>query len=87
MDKYVRVVHPRSPPVKEVVPFSYACFEAAAQCLRASTRDVRVPVQTVLSQFASFQEVDELGNERLLPNSWGFKVLLGYMSHWQANEI
>ena len=87
MDKYVRVIHPRSPPAKEVVPFSCACFEAAAQCLWASTRDVRVLVQTVLSQFASFQEVDELGNERLLPSSWGFKVLLSYVSHWQANEI
>ena len=53
----------------------------------ASTRDVRVPVQMVLSQFATFQEVDDLGNETFLPNRWGFKVLLGHFPHWQANEI
>ena len=85
IDKYVRVVHPRTPPTKDVVPFSYTCFEAAAQCLRASTKDVRVPVQTVLSQFATFQELDELGYERFFPYCWGFKVLLGYMSHWQQS--
>ena len=87
MDKYVRVVHPRPPSPKDEVPFSYTCFKAAAHCLRASTKDARVPGQTVLSQFATFQEVDELFKERFLPNSWGFKVLLGYMYHWQAKEI
>ena len=40
MYKYVRVVHPCAPPTKDVIHFSYACFEAAVQCLGASTRDV-----------------------------------------------
>ena len=87
LDNYLRVVYPRAPPAKGEAPFSNVCFEAAAQCLGASTKDVHVPVQTALSQYATFQEVDDLGNERLLPNRWGFKVLMGHFPQWQANEI
>ena len=70
-----------------MLAFSYACFGAAAQCLQASTKDLRVPVQMVLSQFAAFQEMDELGNERLLPNSWGFKVLLSKLMKYTQMGI
>ena len=87
VDKYVRVVHPGNPPKYNDAPFAHICFEAAAQCLGASTRDVRIPVQTVLSQFATTMEVDDLGNEVCLPNRWGFKVFTGHLPQWEAKEI
>ena len=82
MDKYLNLEHtPISP---SLLPISSLCFSAAANSLKAFTRFTHIPVQTVFSQFASFEE---FGNNQRVNNSWGFKILSGVISNWAASEM